>query len=68
MENFLIKLWKLGTSVIFFSLASLLSYFLDPPFSACQQNSLQGAVLRRLHSCFQHLLLGPQIWPEQLTN
>lgn len=50
MENFLIKLWKLGTSVIFFSLASLLSFFLDPPSSACQQGSLQGASRRKLLS------------------
>lgn len=48
MENFLIKLWKLGTSVIFFSFASLLSDFPDPPSAACQQGSLQGATLRRL--------------------
>lgn len=47
----MIKLWKLGTSVIFFTLASLLSYFTDPPFSACQQESLQGSMLRRLPTC-----------------
>lgn len=35
MENFLIKLWKLGTSVIFFPLPHS-SYFPDPPSSACQ--------------------------------
>ena len=62
MENFLIKLWKLGTSVIFFfPLASLLSYFPDPPSSACQEGSLQGPILRRLPSLPQHLLPGPQV-------
>lgn len=34
----------------FLPLASLLPYFPDPPFSSCQQGSLQGAMLRRLPS------------------
>lgn len=68
MENFLIKLWKLGTFVIFLSLASFLPYFPDPPISACQQGSLQGTTQGSLPFHPQHLLLLPRALPEWATN
>lgn len=69
MENFFDKIVETWDICNFFSLASLLSYFLDPPFSACQQGSPQGTRLRSLVAPpSASTLLGPQALPEQRTG